>query len=595
MKQIRNFSIIAHVDHGKSTLADRLLEVTGTLEKKEMRAQVLDDMDLERERGITIKSHAIQMMHEHEGASYILNLIDTPGHVDFSYEVSRSLAACEGALVLVDATQGIEAETIAKIDLVRKHNLASIPILNKIDLPSARIEEISDALVQLLGCQEDDIILASGKSGIGIEEILSAIIDRIPPPAGDASAPLQAMVFDASYDPFRGVKVYFRVFNGTLQHKDYIRFFQAKKNYQVEEIGILKYEPLPQKVLKAGDIGYLTARIREAKEIKIGDTITHRDQPCEVPIKGFEEVAPMVFSTIFPVVNGEYESLKKALEKLQLNDASLIWHPESSQALGFGCRCGFLGMLHMEIIKERLARESNVPIIMTMPSVALRVLDIKGEQHTIRTPAEMIPAAQIKEIQEPIVAVKVLTQASFVGPIMELCMKKRGVFKDQHYLSTTRVVLGFMIPLSEVVFDFFDRLKSISQGYASLEYTPAGFRKADLVKLDLLIHGKRIDALSVIVHREKTYQIGRKMCTNAKEIIPRHMFEVSVQAVIGQKVIARANVKPFRKDMLAGIYGGHRERKDKLLDKQKAGKARMKQIGKVNVPPDLFLKLLKVD
>ena len=595
MKEIRNFCIIAHVDHGKSTLADRLLEKTGTLDENKMCAQVLDNMDLERERGITIKSHAIQMQYDHKGASYTLNLIDTPGHVDFSYEVSRSVAACEGALVVVDATQGIEAETIAKMDLVRKHNLTTIPVLNKIDLPNARVEEIAETLVQLLDCREEDIILASGKEGIGVEDILQAIIERIPPPTGDVEAPLQAMVFDATYDPFRGVRIYFRVFNGSMEQKDHITLLQSPKDYQIEELGILQYEPLPQKKLEAGNIGYLTARIREAKEIKIGDTITHRDRPCAEAIKGFAEVVPMVFAGIFPVVNGEYEALKKALEKLQLNDASLIWHPESSKALGFGCRCGFLGMLHMEIVKERLAREGNIQIIMTMPSVALRVIDLQGKEHTIRTPAEMLPAQQIKEIQEPIVAVKILTRSDFIGPIMELCIKKRGAFQDQHYLSSSRTLLNFMIPLSEVAFDFFDKLKSISQGYASLEYTPAGFQKANLVKLDLLIHGDRIDALSAIVHRDSAYQIGKKMCANAKEMIPSHLFEVSIQASIGQKIIARVNVRAYRKDTIGHLYGGDRTRKDKLLKAQKKGKKLMKQLGKVNVPPALFLKLLKVD
>ena len=577
----RNFCIIAHIDHGKSTLADRLLEVTQTVAKKNMRAQLLDDMDLERERGITIKSHAIQMRYHHQGEPYILNLIDTPGHVDFSYEVSRAVAACEGALMVIDAAQGIEAQTLANLDLALSQNLAIIPVLNKVDLPNARSDEVSEEIIQLLDCKKEDIIHASAKEGIGIHEILQAIITNIPPPKGDATAPLQAMVFDALYDPFRGVKVYFRIFNGTLRQKDPIQFFQTKKKYQTEEIGILTQTLTPKSTLRAGDVGYLTANIKQAKEVKIGDTLTHAHTPCEKPIEGFAEVKPMVFAGIYPVANNEYENLRKAIEKLQLNDAALVWQPETSQALGFGFRCGFLGMLHMEIVKERLARESNIDIIMTSPSVSLRIMDKHGKLHIVHTPAEMPDPGQIQSIEEPIVEVNIITQSHFIGRIMELCIQKRGIFKNQIHLSANRVELIYKIPLGEIVFDFFDRLKSISQGYASLEYQAAGFSPSNLVKLDILIHGEKVDALATIVHRDSAYYIGKRMCEKAQELIPKHLFEIPIQAAINQKIIARTTLKALRKNVTEGLYGGDISRKKKQLAAQKKGKKRMKLIGKV--------------
>ena len=594
MKNIRNFCIIAHIDHGKSTLADRLLEATKAIDPKMMRAQLLDDMDLEREKGITIKSHAVQMQYTHKGEKYILNLIDTPGHVDFSYEVSRSVAACEGALMVVDAAQGVEAQTLANLHLAMEHGLEIIPVLNKIDLPGARVEEIGEEVAQLLGCDPKEIIHASAKDGIGITEILEALVERIPPPKGDPEGPLQAMIFDATYDPFRGVKAFFRIFNGSLQHKEAICFLQTKQQYTVEEIGLLTYTPTPKAALHAGNVGYLLANVKEAKEVKIGDTITHVARPCAQAVAGFTEPRPMVFAGIYPISNQGYDTLRKALEKLQLNDASLVWHPEKSPALGFGFRCGFLGMLHMEITKERLAREAQVEIIMTTPSVALQVMDQKGVVHLVRTPAEMPSPELIQSIEEPMVEAQILTKAAFVGKIITLCMEKRGTFQDQRYLSSDRVELIFELPLSEIVFDFFDKLKGISQGYASLEYKPSGFVAANLVKLDILVKGEKIDALSSIVHRDNAYLLGKKICEKAKDMIPRHLFEVPIQAAIGSKVIARTTIKAFRKDVTAKLYGGDFSRKQKLLTAQKKGKKLMKQIGKVNLPADVFLHLLKV-
>ena len=594
MKHTRNFCIIAHIDHGKSTLADRLLEATGTIEKKHMRNQLLDDMDLERERGITIKSHAIQMRYPYAGTMYTLNLIDTPGHVDFSYEVSRSVAACEGALMVVDTQQGVEAQTIANLDLALKHDLTIIPVLNKVDLPHARIEEVTAEILQLLGCEKEAIIHTSGKTGFGVPCLLEAVVRHIPPPVGDVHAPLQAMVFDAAYDAFRGIKTYFRIFNGCLRKKDLVQFLKTGKQYTAEEIGVLTNTNVPKDMLQAGDVGYLVSNIKEAKEIKIGDTFTLVDRPCEKPVAGFSEVKAMVFAGIYPVSANEYNNLRKALEKLQLNDASLTWQPESSLALGVGFRCGFLGMLHMEIVKERLARESNMDIIMTMPSVQLKVTDRQGKKHVIHTAAEMLPYAQIASIEEPVVQAQIITKTDFLGKVIELCMHRRGVFKNQIHLSVHRVELIFVLPLSEIVFDFFDKLKSVSSGYASLEYQFLGFEKANLVRLDILLHGEKVDALSSVVHEDKAYTIGKKICEKAKEIIPRQLFDVAVQAAVKGKIVARVTIKALRKDVTAGLYGGHIERKKKVLEAQKRGKKRMKAIGKVKVPPDVFLHLLKV-
>ena len=595
MEKTRNFCIIAHIDHGKSTLADRLLEFTGSIDQRAMRAQVLDDMELERERGITIKSHAIQMHYTYKGERYKLNLIDTPGHVDFSYEVSRAVASCEGALMVIDASQGIEAQTLANLDLALKNNLTIIPILNKIDLPNARVEKISEEVATLLGCPQASIILASGKDGTGIEETLQAIVKQIPPPKGDPQAPLQAMVFDAIYDPFRGVKVYFRIFNGTIHTKEKILFLQSQRKYQIEEIGILTYTPTATQDLQAGDVGYLLANIREARQIKIGDTITNAKYPCEKAIAGFSEVTPMVFAGIYPTSARAFNNLRKALEKLQLNDASLTCHPETSNALGLGFRCGFLGMLHIEIIKERLARESNVEIVMTAPSVALHVTDRKSKKHIVRTPADMPPPEAIQTIEEPIVAAQIITRSDFVGQIIELCMKKRGKFKTQRYLSADRAELSFELPLSEIVFDFFDKLKSRSQGYASLEYHMKGFAPANLVKLDILVHGEKIDALSTIVHRDSAYEIGKKICERAQDIIPRQLFQVAIQAAIGSNVIARTTLKAFKKDVTAGLYGGDVSRKKKQKAAQKAGDKNMRAKVKIKVAPDAYLKLMRVD
>ncbi len=591
--RIRNFCIIAHIDHGKSTLADRLLEVTGTVVGGEMRDQLLDDMDLERERGITIKSHAVQMNFNYRGDSYKLNLIDTPGHVDFSYEVSRSVAACEGALLLVDATQGVQAQTLANLELAREQGLVIIPVLNKVDMDGAQLEEVGEEVTELLGCGNEDIILASGKEGIGVEDILEAIVKRIPAPQGSEEELLQAMVFDATYDPYRGVKVFVRLFNGALRVGDKVCFLQTNREYQVEEVGCLTRPPSTHEVLYAGDVGYFIAHIKRSKEVAIGDTVTHVVGRA-VAVKGFEEVKPMVFASVYPISNEEYEALKRAIERLQLNDAALVAQPESSVALGFGFRCGFLGMLHMEIVKERLEREAGLSVIMTMPSVALRVRDKKGVEHVVRTPSELPPAGDVERIEEPIVRVKILTKSLFVGKVMELCMGKRASFENQVYLSRDRVELVFVMPLGEIVFGFFDRLKSISQGYASLEYRQAGYAKADLVKVDILIHGKVVDALSVIVHRDKAYRVGKEVCDEAKEIIPRHQFEVPIQASLGGKVIARTTVKAFRKNVIEGLYGGDVSRKKKQLQAQKRGKKRMKQIGKVNLPSDVFMKLLRV-
>jgi len=598
MKHIRNFCIIAHIDHGKSTLADRLLEATKTVDLREQKNQILDNMDLERERGITIKSHAIQMHYSLAGKDYILNLIDTPGHVDFTYEVSRSIAACEGALLVVDASQGIEAQTISNLYLALEQDLTIIPVLNKIDLPGAVPEDVKDQIVELIGCDRSSIISASAKQGIGIEEILQAVVTRISPPGGSIKAPLQAMIFDSVYNTFRGVEVYFRIFNGALKPGDTIKCISTDLNYKVEEIGILQLQQIPKKVIQAGDVGYMIAGIKNANEVKVGDTITHVDKQGHatgIVLKGFKEVQPMVFAGIYPVDTTEYELLRDSIEKLKLNDASLIWEPETSVALGFGFRCGFLGMLHMEIIQERLEKEFGITIITTVPSVQFQVIDKKGNRLDIHAPSDMPDPGNIDHIEEPLIAAQIITKAEFVGSIMKLCMDRRGIFKNQIYLTKDRVELTFELPLAEVVFDFFDKLKTVSRGYASLDYTFSKFVTSDLVKLDILLHNEKVDALSAVVHRKNAYERGQVLCKKLKKIIPRHMFEVSIQAAIGSKIISRETVKAVRKNVTAKCYGGDISRKRKLLEKQKKGKKRMKQVGSVEIPQEAFMAVLKLD
>ncbi|MEP2669004.1 MAG: translation elongation factor 4 [Cyclobacteriaceae bacterium] len=594
MEQIRNFCIIAHIDHGKSTLADRLLEATGTLTSREMQAQVLDSMDLEREKGITIKSHAIQMIYPFEGKEYTLNLIDTPGHVDFSYEVSRSIAACEGALLIVDAAQGIEAQTISNLYLALEHNLEIIPVLNKIDLPAARPEEVTDEIVELIGCDPSTVLHASAKNGIGITEILEAIVKRVPPPKGDPNAPLQAMIFDSVFNSFRGVEVYYRVFNGTMKQKDIVKFVNTGKTYNADEIGVLKLQKQSRKEISAGNVGYLISGIKEAKEVKVGDTITHPKNPG-ASIKGFENVKPMVFAGIYPVETSEFEELRASMEKLQLNDASLVWEPETSAALGFGFRCGFLGMLHLEIIQERLEREFDMTVITTVPSVQFKAKLTSGAEININAPSEMPDPTRLDYVEEPYIMAQIISKSEFIGPIMELCIDKRGQVKNQVYLSSDRIELSFEMPLSEIVFDFFDRLKTISKGYASLDYHLIGYRESDMVKLDVMLNGDKVDALSAIVHRGKSYQWGKKLCEKLKELIPRQMFEIAIQASIGQKIVARETVSAIRKNVLAKCYGGDISRKRKLLEKQKKGKKRMRQIGNVEIPQEAFMAVLKIE
>jgi GTP-binding protein LepA len=594
MENIRNFCIIAHIDHGKSTLADRLLEFTGTLSDRQMQAQVLDNMDLEREKGITIKAHAIQMNYKLDGKNYILNLIDTPGHVDFSYEVSRAIAACEGALLIVDASQGIEAQTISNLYLALEHNLEIIPVLNKIDLPHAMPEEVTDEIVELIGCDRSDVIRASAKEGIGIEDILKAVVHRIKGPKGDTKAPLQAMIFDSVFNSFRGIEVYFRVFNGSIRKGDKIKFVNTEKIYTADEIGILKLDKQPREVIGVGNVGYLISGIKVAKEVKVGDTITHPDNPGE-SIKGFENVKPMVFAGIYPVETSEFEELRASMEKLQLNDASLVWEPETSAALGFGFRCGFLGMLHLEIIQERLEREFNMTVITTVPSVQFKAYLTDGSILDISAPSEMPDPTKTKHIEEPYIKAQIISKSEYIGPIIGLCMDKRGVIKNQTYLTTDRVELSFEMPLAEIVFDFFDKLKSISRGYASLDYHLIGFRESDMVKLDVMLNGEKVDALSAIVHRAKAHEWGRKLCEKLKELIPRHMFEVAIQAAIGQKIVARETISAIRKNVIAKCYGGDISRKRKLLEKQKKGKKRMRQIGTVEVPQEAFMAVLKID
>lgn len=596
MNKIRNFCIIAHIDHGKSTLADRLLQATNSISDREQRDQVLDSMDLERERGITIKSHAIQMMYRHtDNQDYILNLIDTPGHVDFSYEVSRSIAACEGALLIVDSTQGIQAQTISNLYMAIEHNLEIIPILNKMDLPNAMPEDVKDQIVDLLGCSRDDIIEASGKTGLGVEEILTAIVERIHPPVGNPEAPLEALIFDSVFNQFRGIVTYFKIVNGTLKTKENVKFFNTKKEYYAEEIGVLKLGYLPRNILKAGDVGYLISGIKTAREVKVGDTITHVDRPCDRAIEGFEDVKPMVFAGVYPVDPDDYEDLRTSLEKLQLNDASLSFIPESSVALGFGFRCGFLGLLHMEIVQERLEREFNMDVITTVPNVNYKVVTTKDEVIEVHNPAGLPPLNYIQHIEEPIISAQIITTTDFIGSIMTLCIGKRGELKSQIFLTGNRVEINFDMPLSEIVIDFYDKLKSISKGYASFDYQITGYKVAKLIKLDILLNGETVDALSALLHVDNAYDFGRRICEKLKELIPRQQFDVAIQAAIGAKIIARETVKAVRKDVTAKCYGGDISRKRKLLEKQKKGKKRMRQVGNVEVPQKAFLAILKLD
>ena len=595
MDNIRNFCIIAHIDHGKSTLADRLLMKTGTLNERDFQDQVLDDMDLERERGITIKSHAIQMEHEHEGKKYLLNLIDTPVHVDFSYEVSRSIAACEGALLIVDATQGIQAQTISVLYQAIEHNLEIIPILNKMDSDSAMPDDVKDQIEDLIGCDRSEIIEASGKTGQGVDEILEAIIERISAPKGDPDAPLQALIFDSVFNSYRGIFAYFRIMNGSIRKGELVKFVATGKEYYADEVGVLKFGPEPRDVLSAGDVGYIISGIKTSKEVKVGDTITHVDRPTTEIISGFEDVKPMVFAGIYPVDADDYEDLRNSIEKLQLNDASLTFIPESSAALGFGFRCGFLGLLHMEIIQERLDREFNMDVITTVPNVSFNVISTKGELMEVHNPSGLPVSTAIDHIEEPFITAQVISQAEYVGSVMNLCLDKRGTLKNQVYLTSNRVELTFDMPLAEIVFDFYDRLKSISKGYASFDYHPHGYRKADLVKLDILLNGDMVDALSTLIHRDNAYDFGRRICVKLKELIPRQQYEVAIQAAIGAKVIARETVKALRKDVTAKCYGGDITRKRKLLEKQKKGKKRMRQVGNIEVPQSAFLAVLKLD
>jgi GTP-binding protein LepA len=597
MKNIRNFCIIAHIDHGKSTLADRLLEFTKTISARDMQAQVLDDMDLEREKGITIKSHAIQMDYEHKGQKYILNLIDTPGHVDFSYEVSRALAACEGALLLVDASQGIQAQTISNLYLALDNDLEIIPVINKIDMDGARIPETKDQIIDLIGCKEEDIILASGKSGIGVEEILSAIIDRIPHPKGNPDAPLQAVIFDSVFNSFRGIIAYFRVFNGTLKKNDKIKFIHTDAEYIADEVGIMKLALTPKQEVKAGDVGYIITGIKNAKEVKVGDTITSVTNPTQEIVKGFQEVKPMVFAGIFPVNTDDFEDLRDCMEKLQLNDASLTFEPETSQALGFGFRCGFLGMLHMEIIQERLEREFNQTVITTVPNVSFHAYTTKDKDKVIivNNPSEMPEPSRIDRIEEPFIRAQIISLPDYIGNIMSLCLGKRGLLINQHYLTPTRVELIFEMPLTEIVFDFYDKLKSSTRGYASFDYHPLDYRDSDIAKMDILLNGDNVDALSALIHRSRAQDFGRKLCTKLKELLPRQQFVIAIQAALGAKIVARETISAMRKDVTAKCYGGDISRKRKLLEKQKEGKKRMRQIGNVEVPQEAFLAVLKLD
>ncbi len=595
MDKIRNFCIIAHIDHGKSTLADRLIEITNTLTKKELVDQVLDDMDLERERGITIKSHAIQMKYEHDGEVYTLNLIDTPGHVDFSYEVSRSIAACEGALLVVDASQGIQAQTISNLYMAIDHDLEVIPVLNKIDMDSAQPEKVEDQIVDLIGCDREDILRCSARTGFGVEEILEAIVKRIPAPKGDPNAPLQALIFDSVFNSFRGIIAYFRIMNGTIRTGENVKFFNTGMEYDADEIGVLQMKQVPQKELSAGNVGYIISGIKSSKEVKVGDTITSVDNPCDKPIAGFENVKPMVFAGVYPVDADDYEELRSSLEKLQLNDASLVWEPESSAALGFGFRCGFLGLLHMEIIQERLDREFNMDVITTVPNVSFKAYLTDGNIVDVHNPSGMPEVTKIDHIDEPYILAQIISQNEYVGSIMTLCIERRGILKNQVYLTTDRVELTFEMPLSEIVFDFYDKLKSISRGYASFDYHICGYKPSKLVKLDIMLNGDTVDALSTLIFVDHAYSFGRRMCEKLKELIPRQQFDIAIQAAIGAKIIARETVRQVRKDVTAKCYGGDISRKRKLLEKQKEGKKRMRQIGNVEVPQSAFLAVLKLD
>ena len=595
MEKIRNFCIIAHIDHGKSTLADRLLEFTRTVDSREMTNQLLDNMDLERERGITIKSHAIQMSHKHENSVFTLNLIDTPGHVDFSYEVSRSIASCEGALLVVDASQGIQAQTISNLYLALEQGLEIIPVLNKIDLPGAMIEEVSDQVIDLIGCEKNEILHVSAKDGIGIENLVREVINKIPPPLGDDDKPLQAMIFDSEYNSYRGIEVLFRVFNGKIKQGDKVKFVNTGKEYNVDEIGILKLKKESKNEISSGNVGYLISGIKNAKEVKVGDTITHSKNDTINAIKGFEDVKPMVFAGIYPVDSSDYEELRNSLEKLQLNDASLVWEPETSAALGFGFRCGFLGMLHMDIIQERLEREFDMSVITTVPSVEFNCFKTNGEMTSIYAPSEMPEPNEISKIEEPVITAQIITKSDFIGGVIKLCIDRRGILKNQVYLSKDRVELSFTLPLSEIVFDFYDKLKSISRGYASLDYDLSGFSESKMSKLDIMLNGDKVDALSAIVHRDKAYSWGKKLCEKLKELLPRQMFEIAVQASIGNKIIARETVRALRKNVTAKCYGGDITRKRKLLEKQKKGKKRMRQVGNVEIPQNAFLAVLKID
>ena len=597
MKHIRNFCIIAHIDHGKSTLADRLLDFTGAVTSREKQEQLLDDMDLERERGITIKSHAIQMEYEHDGKQYVFNLIDTPGHVDFSYEVSRSIAACEGALLVVDAAQSIQAQTISNLYLALENDLEIIPVLNKVDLPSANPEEVTDDIVDLLGCDAEEVIPASAKTGLGIEDILTAIIERIPPPKGEVDAPLQALIFDSVYNPFRGVETYFRVVNGEIRKGQKIQFIATGKTYFADEIGTLKLKQEPKKVIAAGDVGYLITGIKEAKEVKVGDTLTGADNPTQEVIEGFEEVKPMVFAGIYPVDTEDYEELRASMEKLQLNDASLVFVPESSAALGFGFRCGFLGMLHLEIIQERLEREFNMTVITTVPNVSYHAYTKKepDEIVMVNNPSDLPDPSFLDRVEEPFIKASIITKSDFVGNVMSLCIEKRGQITNQTYLTTERVELNFDMPLAEIVFDFYDRLKTVSKGYASFDYSPIGMRPSKLVKVDILLNANPVDALSALIHADNAYSIGKKMCEKLRELIPRQQFDIPIQAAIGAKIISRETIKALRKDVTAKCYGGDITRKRKLLEKQKKGKKKMRQVGSVEIPQQAFMAVLKLN
>ncbi|MBM3402670.1 MAG: elongation factor 4 [Bacteroidetes bacterium] len=595
MKYIRNFCIIAHIDHGKSTLADRLLEYTNTISQRESQAQLLDDMDLERERGITIKSHAIQMDYIQDGQPYVLNLIDTPGHVDFSYEVSRSIAACEGALLIVDASQGIQAQTISNLYLALEHDLEIIPILNKMDLPGAMPEEVKDQIIELIGCKREEIIPASGKTGMGVDNILQAIVERIPAPKGNPDGELQALIFDSVFNSFRGIIAYYKVLNGEIRKGDKVKFVATDKDYIAEEVGTLKLTQKRKDVIRTGDVGYIISGIKEAREVKVGDTITHKDKPSLEPIKGFEEVKPMVFAGIYPVDTDEYEELRESMHKLQLNDASIVFEPESSTALGFGFRCGFLGMLHIEIIQERLEREFDMTVITTVPNVSYKAFTSKGLEIDVHNPSDLPDPSKLDHVEEPYIKANIITKAEFVGPIMSLCIQKRGSIINQSYLTSDRVELIFEMPMGEIVFDFYDRLKTISKGYASFDYHQIGYRQSDLIRLDILLNSEPVDALSSLIHRTNSYNFGKKICEKLRELIPRQQFEIIIQASIGAKIIARETVKALRKDVTAKCYGGDISRKRKLLEKQKKGKKRMRQVGNVEIPQTAFMAVLKLD